>query len=248
VHVVLDRERFTLNPTSCAEKATEATVTSTEGTAVRRTSRFQAVDCGKLPFKPRLSLRMLGGTRRGAHPRLIATVKMPPGGANIAAAQVALPPSEFVENDHFDTICTRVQFAADQCPPGSIYGRATARTPLLEEPLTGPAYLRSSNHTLPDLVVALKGPSSLPIEVDLAGRIDSVNGRLRTTFESIPDARVTRFRLRMQGGEKGLFVNSANLCVGTHRAKAIFKAQNGLRKVLRPALGTSCQKKTRGMR
>ncbi len=240
IHVALDREGFALNPTSCAEKATAATVTSTEGAVAQPSSPFEAVDCGKLRFKPKLSLRLHGGTHRGAHPRLQATVKMPPGGANIAATQVALPPSEFVENAHFNNVCTRVQFAAKECPVGSIYGTAVAKTPLLAEPLTGPVYLRSSSHTLPDLVIALKGPPSLPIEVDLAGRVDTFNGGLRTTFEAIPDAPLTRFTLRMQGGKKGLIVNSANLCLGEHRAKALFKAQNGLKKVLRPALEVSC--------
>ena len=40
-------------------------------------------------------------------------------------------------------------------PKGSIYGRVKAVTPLLDEPLTVPVYLRSSNHPLPDLVAAL---------------------------------------------------------------------------------------------
>jgi hypothetical protein len=242
VHVALDREGFALNPTSCAEKATEATVTSSEGTVAHPTSPFEAVDCGKLSFKPKLSVRLSGGAHRGAHPRLTATVTMPNGGANIAATQVALPPSEFVENAHFDNVCTRVQFAAHECPAGSIYGTAVAKTPLFDQPLEGPVYLRSSSHALPDLVLALKGPPSLPVEIDVAGRVDSVHGRLRTTFESIPDAPVSQFTLRMQGGKKGLIVNSANLCVGQHRAKAVFSAQNGLRKVLRPALEANCPK------
>jgi hypothetical protein len=158
---------------------------------------------------------------------------------------VTLPPSEFIEQGHFDTICTRVQFAAKECPAGSIYGTVVAKTPLIEEPFTGPVYLRSSNHLLPDLVIALKGPPSLPIEVDLVGKVDSVNGGLRTTFESVPDAPVTQFTLRMQGGANGLFQNSTNLCVGSHRAKAVFGAQNGLRKVLHPDLKVDCHRSRR---
>ena len=45
------------------------------------------------------------------------------------------------------TICTRVQFAADECPKKSVYGHARAFTPLLGKPLEGPVYLRSSNNT-----------------------------------------------------------------------------------------------------
>jgi len=172
----------------------------------------------------------------------LANLKMPPGNANIAGTSVTLPRSEFVENAHFKTICTRVQFAAKACPPGSIYGSATAKTPLLDEPLQGPVYLRSSSHQLPDLVMALKGPPSLPIEIEVAARVDSVNGRLRTTFESVPDAPVSEFDLQMQGGAKSLIVNSANLCAATNRATAKFVAHNGKAATLRPALRTSCNK------
>ena len=153
-----------------------------------------------------------------------------------------LPHSEFIENTHFNTICTRVQFASNQCPAGSVYGFATVKTPLIDGPLKGPVYLRSSSHTLPDLVVALKGPPSLPIEVDVAAHVDSVKGRLRTTFESVPDAPVSEFTLHMKGGAKSLVVNSENLCLRPRRAQARFTAQNGKAVTLRPTLHTSCGK------
>ena len=50
------------------------------------------------------------------------------------------------------------------------------------------------------------------------------------------------FTLELLGGDKGLLVNSTNLCQGTHRANAIFSAQNGKRIVLHPALQNSCKK------
>ena len=108
---------------------------------------------------------------------------------------VTLPHSAFLEQAHIRTICTRVQFAADQCPKGSIYGKATAWTPLLDEPLSGPVYLRSSSNPLPDLVVALHGT----VDIDLVGRIDSIDGQIRSTFESPPDAPVSQLRPRDAG-------------------------------------------------
>ena len=66
-------------------------------------------------------------------------------------------------------------------------GDAEATTPLLDEPLKGKVYLRSSSHKLPDLVLDLEGQ----IDIELAGSIDTVEGRLRTTFEAVPDAPVT---------------------------------------------------------
>ena len=63
-----------------------------------------------------------------------------------------MPHSEFLAQEHIKTICTNVQFNADQCPADSVYGHAVAYTPLFDEPLRGDVYLRSSQHRLPDLV------------------------------------------------------------------------------------------------
>jgi len=251
VRLNLSRPEFTLNPTSCAEKRIDTRVTGVGGdvsstaddVAVSLFERFQAADCAGLGFKPGLSFRLLGGTHRGAFPKLKATLTYPKAGtyANVAKAQVVLPRSEFIENAHFNTICTRVQFAERVCPAGSVYGYAVAKTPLFETPLKGPVYLRSApGRKLPDVVAALRGPSSQPVEVDLVGHIDSVRQRLRATFAVVPDAPVERFTMTMFGGKKGLFVNSADLCVHTHRALAMFTAQNGRRLTLRPAFAASC--------
>jgi hypothetical protein len=258
IRLHLDRPDFILNPTSCAEKRIDAHVTGTGGditstvddTAAELSQRFWAADCASLGFKPKLSLRLFGGTHRGAHPRLRAVVTYPKGGgyANIAAASVALPRSEFLENAHIKTVCTRVQFAAKACPADSIYGRVEAKTPLFDQPLQGPIYLRSSSHQLPDLVAVLRGPDSQPIEVDLDGRIDSVDGGIRNTFEVVPDAPVDWAVFAFQGGKKGLLVNSTNLCAKAHRATAKFSAQNGRRIVLHPKVTSTCKKAHRKKR
>jgi hypothetical protein len=242
IHIELDRPDFVLNPTGCGAKQTTARIVSTQGAIASPASPFRATNCADLGFKPKLEISLLGGTRRASFPKLTAKLRMPAGGANNAGTSVLLPHSEFVENTHFNTICTRVQFASNQCPAGSVYGFATVKTPLIEGALKGPVYLRSSSHTLPDLVVALKGPPSLPIEVDVAAHVDSVKGRLRTTFESVPDAPVSEFTLHMKGGAKSLVVNSENLCLKPRRAKATFTAQNGKAVTLRPTLRTSCGK------
>jgi len=222
LRVNIDRDKFTLNPTSCDPSQTRATVFAPAASAAL-SSRFQAASCARLGFKPRLSLRLKGGTKRSKFPALRAVVRPRPDDANIGKAVVTLPHSAFLEQAHIRTICTRVQFAADACPSGSIYGRARAFTPLLDEPLEGPVYLRSSSHPLPDLVAALHGV----VDIDLIGRIDSVKGRIRTSFESAPDAPVSKFVLNMQGGKKGLIVNSRNLCAHKSHAIADFTGQNG---------------------
>jgi hypothetical protein len=234
IRFALDRPGFGLNPTSCEEKSFGVNATGQNGAKANLSNRFGVVECGALGFKPPLALRLRGGTGRGAHPAFTAIATPRPGDANIAKVAVILPHSAFLDQAHIRTVCTRVQFAADQCPAGSIYGHASAVSPLLDHPLEGPVYLRSSDNLLPDLVVALKGPESQPIEVELAGRIDSVKGGIRNSFEMVPDAPVSKFTLSMQGGRKGLIVNSRNLCSKPSFAKARYVAQNGRRYEYRP--------------
>jgi len=140
-----------------------------------------------------------------------------------------------------------VQFAADKCPKRSVYGRAWAKTPLLGYKLQGPVYLRSSDHELPDLVIKLKGPASQPLEFDLVGRIDSVRGALRNTFESVPDAPVSRFHLQLFGGDRGPIVLSEGLCRDT-RARVGLVGHNGKRHDTNARMETSCPKKKKRKR
>ncbi len=246
VSLTIDRPSFALNPTSCDEEAFSGQATSAFGQLAPLFDRFQVGGCRSLPYKPKLTARLLGPTHRGAHPRLKAVFTAKPGEANTARISFALPHSEFIDQAHFRTICTRVQFAAKACPKGSVYGHMKAFSPLLAYPLEGPVYLRSSSHELPDVVAALKGPAYQPIELDLDGRVDSVHGGVRTIFAKVPDAPVTKAIVSMQGAKKGLFQNSTNLCKGAHRATLKLNAQNGKTHDARPLLKASCHGKKKG--
>ncbi len=249
IRVILDRQNFTLNPTNCDRMVIDGTLTGTgadftssaDDPPVTKSTPFQAANCAALPFKPKLSFKLKGGTKRGQFPAFQATLKARPGDANLAKTTVVLPRSEFIEQGHIRTVCTRVQFKAQQCPLGSIYGHARAITPLFDTPVEGPVYLRSNGgeRLLPDLVVSLKNGE---IEVALAGFIDSVKGRVRNAFNVIPDAPVTKFTLNMQGGKKGLLVNHLDLCKVTSRADVKMVGQNGKVVETRPKMGTSCGK------
>lgn len=237
VRVYLDRRDFTVNPTSCRQLSSTATVVSVSGTSAEAKSPFRVGGCRELSFRPKLSVSLKGGTKRNSHPALRAVLKMPSREtANVGFASVALPHALFLAQEHIRTICTRVQFAADKCPAGSIYGHVRATSPLLGYPLSGPVYLRSSSHPLPDLVAALRGPGQSPLEVDIAGRIDSFHGGLRTTFEAVPDAAVSKFVISMFGGQKSLLSASVDLCRRPLRATATFKGQNGADVKARPSL------------
>jgi hypothetical protein len=250
IRISTDRPQFTLNPTSCEAEATRATLwgggsnvfSPNDDIPFGLRAPFQAANCAALPFKPRVSLELKGGTRRGTFPALRLTYLPRPGReANLERFALRFPHSEFIEQGHFRTICTRVQFAAgegfgSQCPAGSVYGHVTATTPILDEPLEGPVFLRSSSHNLPDVVLALHGPPSAPINLEVPTRIDSVHGGLRAIASETPDAPITRVSIRMQGGQKGLFVNSTNICRGKHLASVHLTAHNGRMAALRPPL------------
>jgi hypothetical protein len=252
IRVYVDRPEFTLNPTSCEPNSVASTVlgsgldfgSAADDSPVTVTTRFQAADCASLPFRPKLDLRLHGGTHRGANPKLRAILRMHGiGEAAVARASVTLPHSEFLDQSHIRTVCTRVQFNAgagngSQCPRGAVYGYARAWTPILDQPVEGPVFLRSSSHPLPDLVAALHGSQ---IDINLVGRIDSSgNGRIRTTFEAVPDAPVTKFVLEMQGGKKGLLQNSTNICKGRHRVRVSFEGHNGKERNSNPQLRGDC--------
>jgi hypothetical protein len=77
---------------------------------------------------------------------------------------------------------------------------------------------------LPDLLADLQGQ----VDVRLHGVVKSVKGhRIQTTFSPIPDVPVSTFTLTMEGGKKGLIVNSRNLCEHKYFSKLNFLAQNG---------------------
>jgi hypothetical protein len=255
IRIYVDRPEFALNPTSCKPTSTASTVlgagldfgTEADDRPVTVTTRFQAADCASLGFKPRLSLRLKGGAKRGANPALRAVLRPRAGDANASRVSVALPHSEFLDQGHIRTICTRVQFKAGagngaECPPGAVYGHAKAWTPLFSKPLEGPIFLRSSEHPLPDLVLAMHGL----VDIDAVGRIDSDNGSIRNTFDFVPDAPISKVVVELAGGKKGLLENSTNICLGKHKAKVKMEGHNGRVHNFAAPLKATCSHKKKG--
>lgn len=261
IRVYTDRPEFTLNPTNCEPTSTASTVlgsgldfaSEADDNPVTVTTRFQAADCASLGFKPRLRLTLSGKTHRSGLPKLKAVLTPRPGDANIGGAAVTLPSSEILEQAHLEKVCpksiwTQGAVPGEKCPANSIYGHARAITPLLDEPLEGPVYLRTGyGTTLPELVATL---NSGKINVDVVGEIDSVVkkgteiARIRNTFKAVPDAPVTKFVLEMQGGDKGLLVNKTDICLGKHRAHYAFTGQNGRGYSTKPVVkATGCKGK-----
>lgn len=254
VRVYLDRPGLMVNPTSCDPFAVSSTLTGsaapfTDPADITATASapFQVSNCASLGFAPKLALRLKGPTHHGAHPRLTATLTPRPGDANLGAAAVTLPPSEFLEQANIRAVCTAPQLEAEACPVGSIYGHASALTPLLAEPLQGHVYLRTASQSaggLPDLVAVLQGAG---IRIIVDGRIDSSHGGIRATFSGLPDAPLTKFTMTIFGG-KGILANGEDLCATPQIAAARFVGQDNTGEALKPRVKTGCPNPRRGGR
>jgi hypothetical protein len=254
VDVAIDRPDFTLNPTSCEPFATAGALNGGGAdptnpaafSSVAVSAPFRTTECEALGFRPQLSMRLLGGrksTKRGRFPALRAVLRARPGDANIRRAAVVLPHSEFLAQAHIRTVCTRPQLAAGACPARSVYGHAKAKTPLLDEELSGPVYLVPGGNELPDLVADLRGQ----VNVRLRGVVSAAKARIKTVFYPVPDVPVTEFTLTMQGGKKGLLENSRDLCARRSFSSLNFEAHNGkkLRRKRVPLKAAGCRGKPR---
>jgi hypothetical protein len=230
--VDLSRRYFVRNGTGCQASSVTGTLAgggndpsiAADLTSAAVSAAAKTTGCGSLGFKPRLNLSLSGATKRASHPHLHAVLNArTKKDADIGALSVALPKAIFLDQASIATVCTRVQFTAEACPAKSIYGHAKAWSPLLDKPISGPVYLRSSSHKLPDLVAHLQGQ----VTIDLDGRIDSYKGGIRTSFEGVPDLPVSKFELDLPGGKGGLLVASRNLCEAPVEAKVLAEGHNG---------------------
>ena len=239
IRLLLDRARFMLNPTSCAEKQLTADVRSTVGTSVGRTARYQVGECASLTLKPSLGLTLSGKgqTVDGKHPAVTAVLSQPAGQANLKKVRVALPLSLALDTDNANGLCEFVDGskAEPTCPKASIVGSATAVTPILDQPLSGPVYFVKNVRkdaktgrdirTLPKLVIPLVGQNG--VRLTLTGTSAVKDDQLVTTFDNVPDAPVSSFKLNIIGGKGGILaVSGADICKATQVAEQQIDGQN----------------------
>ncbi len=239
IAVTLDRPGFMFNATSCEPAAVAATLTSAGGTAVRASTPYQPQGCAGLRFAPKLRLGFTGKTQTGkrSHPGLTASLGTLVGGAGLARVRVELPLSVALDLDNSKQIwCKPAAAAARACPASSIVGRATARTPALPQPLSGPIYFvdgryapeGSTNRRLPKLWLKLEG-SGVPLDLWAESEVTK-DLRLATTFIGVPDAPISGFELRIDAGARGILISSGGICGDARVAQTAFDAQNGGRR------------------
>jgi hypothetical protein len=250
VRIYVDRPQFTHNPSSCEPSELESTLTgsgaSFESTAddssVTISRHFQLLNCSTLGFKPKLGIRLRGNFHRGGYPQLRATFAARGlQDSNLRRIEVEMPHAEFLAQNHIREVCSRVQFNDKRCPAGSVYGSAVAYTPLLDEPLRGNVYLRSSTGKLPDLVADLYSGA---VRIIVEGHIGPTKqGGVDAFFDELPDQPLERFVMTLRGGKHGLLTNSTDICAAPPFASVSSIAQNNIGAKFNTVLRGTCKGK-----
>ncbi len=238
LNILLNRPRFTFNPTNCKPLSLGGTIRSAEAAAWPVSDHFQAINCATLKFAPKLAVSTSSKTSIANGARLTVKVSYPgaPQGtfANVAKVKVALPkqlPSRFKT---LQRACTSRQFEANPagCPPASFIGHAVLHTPVLPVPLAGPAiFVSRGGEAFPSLVLVLQGYG---VTVDLVGAtFISKAGITSIAFKTVPDVPFDTFELTLpQGKFSALAANLPSKAHGSFCGQKLampseFVGQNG---------------------
>jgi hypothetical protein len=233
VQVAVDKPEFILNPTNCEQLTIASNIKSSQGTTAGLSTPFQVTNCAKLALKPKFVVSTAGRTSRKIGASLNATLSFASGSlgseANLKSVKVSLPKQLPSRLTTLQKACPDSTFTQNpaSCPQDSKIGTATAVSPIVPVPLTGPAYFVShGGAAFPELIVVLQGYG---ITVDLHGEtFISKAGITSSTFHQIPDVPVSTFNLNLPQGPDSALAANGNLCQSKLLMPTVFTAQNGL--------------------
>jgi hypothetical protein len=246
INVTINRPNFTFNPTNCSPLLLTGTLASAEGASQALAVPFQATNCAVLAFKPKLEASTSGKPTRAGGASLHVKLTYPAGpyDANIAKVKVELPKALPSRLTTLQKACLASVFEANpaNCPTASIVGNATATTPVLPVPLSGPAYFVShGGEAFPSLIIVLQGYGTT---VHLEGStFISKTGITSSTFKTVPDVPVGTFELTLPQGPYSALAANGNLCKRKLAMPTEFVGQNGaLLETATKIQTTSCPK------
>jgi len=234
VNVTIDRSGFMFNPTNCDQQQLAGTISSAQGTSVAVSTPFAAAGCANLPFAPKLTASAGGHASRAGGASLdVKITSAGVGQANIAKVDLQLPTALPSRLSTLQKACLAAVFNANPaaCEEDSVIGKATIHTPILNAPLTGPAYLVShGGAAFPDVEFVLQGEG---VTLILDGNTDIKNGITYSRFESAPDAPFTSFETELPTGPHSILAAylpasaNYNLCGTSLAIPTEITAQNG---------------------
>ena len=236
IDAVIEKPGFMFNPTNCAPMSFTGTATSTEGATAPMETHFQVGSCQALKFKPDFKVTTSAKTSRQNGASLTAKIVYPTGElgenqatsqANIQKVKVELPKRLPSRLTTLQKACVAAVFDANpaNCSPASVVGHATAITPILPVPVTGPVYFVShGDEAFPSLIAVLQGYG---VTIDLVGTtFISKHGITSSTFKEVPDVPVSSFELTLPEGPYSALTANGNLCKGTLKMPTEFTGQN----------------------
>ncbi len=230
VNVSINRPNFTFNPTNCSPLAITGSLVSSEGSSSALSVPFQVTNCAVLAFKPKLTASTSGKTSRANGASFTVKLEYPAGpyDANIAKVKVELPKALPSRLTTLQKACTAAVFESNPaaCPAVSIVGHATATTPVLPVPLSGPAYFVShGGEAFPSLIIVLQGYG---VTVHLVGStFINKAGITSSTFKTVPDVPVGTFELTLPQGPYSALGANKDLCKTKLSMPTEFVGQNG---------------------
>jgi hypothetical protein len=234
IKVSVDRPDFEFNPTSCDPTTINATLTGAQGAATSPSSPFQVSGCGNLPFKPVFTASTSGNaTKANGASFVVKVTSKGLGEADIEKVDLQLPKALPARLTTLQKACTEGTFNVNpaSCPEGSVIGTAVIHTPVLKNPLTGPAYLVShGGAAFPDVEFVLQGEN---ITLVLDGKTAIKNQITYSKFEAAPDAPFTTFETILPQGPHSALTSNVpakakfSLCGQTLNMPTEITAHNG---------------------
>ena len=210
--VTIDRPEFLVSPTNCAPLSVVGAVAGDQGAAMSVSNRFEAANCANLRFKPKFTVSTRSKTSKANGASLTVKVSEKPGEVNIHKVDLQLPKTLPSRLTTLQKACTAAQFEVNPagCPVGSNIGTGIARTPLLNVPLTGPAYLVShGGAAFPDVEFVLQANErGGNVEIVLDGHTDIKKGITFSRFETVPDAPISSFEAVLPEGPHSVLAAS----------------------------------------
>jgi hypothetical protein len=240
VLISVDKQGFEFNPTDCSSPLkVQGTIAGSEGASSGVSSAYPLGGCQTLPFNPVLSASAVGHGSKAAGTTFKVIVRS--GGvdaagvaqAGIAKVDLQLPKQLSSRLPTLQKACSEAAFNSNaaSCDEGSVIGYATIHTPVLKNPLSGPAYLVShGNAAFPDVEFVLQGEG---ITLVLDGKTQIKNEITYSKFESTPDAPFTVFETVLPAGPHGVLTPNVSerkhfdLCGETLQMPTMIIGHNG---------------------
>jgi hypothetical protein len=249
INVVVDREKFQFNPTNCSAMSVTGTLSGAQGASAEASSGYGVTGCESLPFAPKLTATAGGQASKANGASLNVKVESAGlGQANIAKVDLTLPVALPSRLSTIQKACVLAVFNANPaaCDEGSNIGYAIIHTPVLKNPLTGPAYLVShGGAAFPDVEFVLQGEG---ITLVLDGKTDIKKGITYSRFESTPDAPFTTFTTFLPTGPHSALTayvpasKTDSLCGANLVMPTEITGQNGaVIKQTTPIVATGCK-------